>query len=162
MLTAILQVCIWNGIPVLQMIIFGPLTASFMCNHDQTTHLVHNMNGMCVLYLYLACNHKALTILLDKSQNSLLLFPFDKTKKKTIRETILASYPTHSFLGEEDVPPGAEASAKAIDEKLKNCESGFLWIVDPIDGTVSCSCCKCFLLGDCKVSYLSYFATTIQ
>lgn len=56
---------------------------------------------------------------------------------QTIKETILASYPHHDFLGEEDVPPGAEASAAAIDEKLKNNKSGFLWIVDPIDGTVS-------------------------
>jgi myo-inositol-1(or 4)-monophosphatase len=56
---------------------------------------------------------------------------------QTIRETILSSYPSHDFLGEEDVPPGAEASAAAIDEKLKKNTSGFLWIVDPIDGTVS-------------------------
>ena len=61
---------------------------------------------------------------------------------QTIRETILSSYPSHDFLGEEDVPPGAEASAAAIDEKLKNNESGFLWIVDPIDGTVSGISCS--------------------
>ena len=58
---------------------------------------------------------------------------------KTIKETILSSYPTHDFLGEEDVPPGAEASAAAINDKLNNCQSGYLWIVDPIDGTVSLS-----------------------
>lgn len=37
--------------------------------------------------------------------------------------------------GEEDVPPGKEASAAAIEAKLANNPSGYLWIVDPIDGT---------------------------
>ena len=37
--------------------------------------------------------------------------------------------------GEEDVPPGKEASAAAIDAKLQNNPSNYLWIVDPIDGT---------------------------
>jgi myo-inositol-1(or 4)-monophosphatase len=40
-------------------------------------------------------------------------------------------------LGEEDVPPGKEASAAAIDAKLESCKSGWLWIVDPIDGTTN-------------------------
>ena len=40
-----------------------------------------------------------------------------------------------SFAGEEDVPPGKEASAAAIDAKLANNPSKYLWIVDPIDGT---------------------------
>ena len=49
----------------------------------------------------------------------------------------MASFPDHDFLGEEDVPPGKEASAAAIDAKLESCESGWLWIVDPIDGTTN-------------------------
>lgn len=58
--------------------------------------------------------------------------------KQTIKETILSAYPTHDFLGEEDVPAGAEASAAAIEEKLINSsKDSYLWIVDPIDGTVS-------------------------
>ena len=58
--------------------------------------------------------------------------------KQTIKETILSAYPTHDFLGEEDVPAGAEASAAAIEEKLMNSsKDSYLWIVDPIDGTVS-------------------------
>jgi myo-inositol-1(or 4)-monophosphatase len=40
-------------------------------------------------------------------------------------------------LGEEDVPPGKEASAAAIDAKLSEESSPWLWIVDPIDGTTN-------------------------
>ncbi len=39
-------------------------------------------------------------------------------------------------MGEEDVPPGKEASAAAIQQKLMN-EGEWLWIVDPIDGTTN-------------------------
>ena len=54
------------------------------------------------------------------------------------------------LVGEEDVPPGKEASAAAIDAKLtaatssssssnnnNDTTSKFLWIVDPIDGTTN-------------------------
>lgn len=50
-------------------------------------------------------------------------------------------YLTHALtkqpydIGEEDVPPGKEASAAAIDAKLQNNPSNYLWIVNPIDGT---------------------------
>lgn len=49
----------------------------------------------------------------------------------------MAAFPNHGFLGEEDVPPGKEASAAALDSKLSNSESDWLWIVDPIDGTTN-------------------------
>ncbi|KAL7511583.1 hypothetical protein ACHAXN_008573 [Cyclotella atomus] len=71
----------------------------------------------------------------SKANTRDLLTVVDPLCEKTIRETILSAYPNHDFLGEEDVPPGAEASAAAIEEKLKNCKTGYLWIVDPIDGT---------------------------
>jgi hypothetical protein len=38
----------------------------------------------------------------------------------------------HEFLGEEDVPPGAEASAAAIASVLARGKP--VWVVDPIDG----------------------------
>ena len=42
---------------------------------------------------------------------------------------------SHSFLGEEDVPPGKESASLAILEKISQpCP---LWIVDPIDGTTN-------------------------
>jgi myo-inositol-1(or 4)-monophosphatase len=49
----------------------------------------------------------------------------------------LETFPNHDFLGEEDVPPGKEASAAAIEAKLFNSDSDWLWIVDPIDGTTN-------------------------
>lgn len=73
------------------------------------------------------------------------------TLVQTIRETILSAYPNHDFLGEEDVPPGAEASAAAIEEKLKNCKTGYLWIVDPIDGTVSLPLQYCIAIMYCSL-----------
>jgi myo-inositol-1(or 4)-monophosphatase len=55
---------------------------------------------------------------------------------QTIRETVHATFPAHDFLGEEDVPPGKEASSAALDAKLAN-DDDWLWIVDPIDGTTN-------------------------
>jgi myo-inositol-1(or 4)-monophosphatase len=49
----------------------------------------------------------------------------------------LKKFPNHDFLGEEDVPPGKEASSAALDAKLSGDSSGWLWIVDPIDGTTN-------------------------
>eukprot|EP00978_Attheya_sp_CCMP212_P009579 scaffold22728_cov55-Attheya_sp.AAC.1 len=40
------------------------------------------------------------------------------------------------FLGEEEVPPGKEASAEALDAILVKSPD-WLWIVDPIDGTTN-------------------------
>ena len=66
-----------------------------------------------------------------------MLLPIPCTLVQAIKETILASFPTHDFLGEEDVPPGKEASAAALDAKLQASSDGWLWIVDPIDGTTN-------------------------
>ncbi len=63
-----------------------------------------------------------------------LLTMIDPMCEETIRETVLQTFPDHDFLGEEDVPPGKEASAAALDAKLKDGKD-FCWIVDPIDGT---------------------------
>lgn len=83
----------------------------------------------------------------DSSRDLLTLI--DPLCEKTIRTTILETFPTHDFLGEEDVPPGKEASATAIESKLKNLfvpssspssslqQNRYLWIVDPIDGTTN-------------------------
>jgi myo-inositol-1(or 4)-monophosphatase len=49
----------------------------------------------------------------------------------------LATFPDHEFLGEEDVPPGKEASAAALNAKIESTGDGWLWIVDPIDGTTN-------------------------
>ena len=74
-----------------------------------------------------------------KANSRDLLTEIDPLCEKTIREVVLKAFPGHEFLGEEDVPPGKEASAAALEAKLAKCrdedgEKGFLWIVDPIDG----------------------------
>lgn len=58
----------------------------------------------------------------------------DKLSQDVIRDTILAAFPDHSFLGEEDVDPGKEAASEAI-QRFEMKEN--LWIVDPIDGTTN-------------------------
>jgi len=82
-----------------------------------------------------------------KANSKDLLTEIDPLCEKTIKETVLASFPNHDFLGEEDVPPGKEASAAALDAKLNanmtatsadgDGNKPLLWIVDPIDGTTN-------------------------
>lgn len=47
----------------------------------------------------------------------------------------MESFPDHQFLGEEQVEPGIDAAIEALEEKLSI--GGWLWIVDPIDGTTN-------------------------
>lgn len=73
-----------------------------------------------------------------KANSRDLLTLIDPLCENTIRETVLERYPDHGFLGEEDVLPGKEASAAALEQKLGSDDtSDFLWIVDPIDGTTN-------------------------
>lgn len=71
-----------------------------------------------------------------KANSRDLLTLIDPLCEKTIRETVLTAFPDHEFLGEEDVPPGKDASAAALEHKLATTD-GWLWIVDPIDGTTN-------------------------
>jgi myo-inositol-1(or 4)-monophosphatase len=48
---------------------------------------------------------------------------------------VARAYPDHEFLGEEQVAPGIDAAIAALEEKL--AIPGWLWIVDPIDGTTN-------------------------
>mmetsp|Transcript_8742 Transcript_8742/g.21935 ORF Transcript_8742/g.21935 Transcript_8742/m.21935 type:complete len:446 (-) Transcript_8742:450-1787(-) len=85
----------------------------------------------------------------------------DKAAQYAIKTTITQKYPGHTFLGEEDVPPGAQASEDALvnilasmkkkqqqaqhdgdndndsDNAKDNEDDGFIWICDPIDGTAN-------------------------
>lgn len=63
-----------------------------------------------------------------------LVTEVDKSTERMIRNLISTHFPNHSFLGEEGVEPGPEASAKALQEMS---DSEYLWIVDPIDGTTN-------------------------
>ena len=69
-----------------------------------------------------------------KANSRDLLTLIDPLCEQTIRDTVLATFPDHDFLGEEMVSPGKEASAAALESKLDTSE--WLWIVDPI-GTFS-------------------------
>jgi hypothetical protein len=62
-----------------------------------------------------------------KANSRDLLTLIDPLCEKIIRETVIESFPLHSFLGEEDVPPGKEASAQALDTALTTNEKGWLW-----------------------------------
>jgi len=73
-------------------------------------------------------------VMKTKANSKDLLTLIDPLCEKTIREIVLDAFPTHNFLGEEDVPPGKEASAAALDAILEK-SGDWLWIVDPIDGT---------------------------
>mmetsp|Transcript_8741 Transcript_8741/g.21933 ORF Transcript_8741/g.21933 Transcript_8741/m.21933 type:complete len:444 (-) Transcript_8741:31-1362(-) len=85
----------------------------------------------------------------------------DKAAQHAIKTIITQKYPGHTFLGEEDVPPGAQASEDALvnilasmkkkqqqapqdhgdnennDNAKDNEGDGFIWICDPIDGTAN-------------------------
>lgn len=63
-----------------------------------------------------------------------LVTEVDKGSERMIRNLIGTHFPNHSFLGEEGVEPGPEASAKAL---MDLSEAEYLWIVDPIDGTTN-------------------------
>mmetsp|Transcript_16317 Transcript_16317/g.21361 ORF Transcript_16317/g.21361 Transcript_16317/m.21361 type:complete len:356 (-) Transcript_16317:54-1121(-) len=62
---------------------------------------------------------------------------YDKQAQESVESIIRDAYPLHSFLGEEDVNPGAAASEAALEAALAKSESGFVWICDPIDGTAN-------------------------
>lgn len=80
-----------------------------------------------------------------KANSRDLLTLIDPLCEKIIKETVLETFPSHDFLGEEDVAPGKEASAAALDAKLSSSTGEWLWIVDPIDGTtVSTTSQMCF------------------
>lgn len=63
---------------------------------------------------------------------------YDKEAQDVIKSIITEAYPSHRMLGEEDVDPGAAASEAALSAALE-VNDGFMWIVDPIDGTANFS-----------------------
>jgi len=82
-------------------------------------------------------NSDGATVVEKKSTSRDLLTLIDPQCEKVIRETILKEFPDHWFLGEEEVAPGIEAAVAALEEKL--ALPGWLWIIDPIDGTTNFS-----------------------
>ncbi|MBB3112598.1 myo-inositol-1(or 4)-monophosphatase [Paenibacillus phyllosphaerae] len=76
-------------------------------------------------------NHTSLSL---KYSAQDLVTEVDKGSEKMIKSLIQTHFPDHSFLGEEGVEPGPEASAKAL-QSVRDAE--YLWIVDPVDGTTN-------------------------
>jgi myo-inositol-1(or 4)-monophosphatase len=66
----------------------------------------------------------------SKSNEMDLVTQVDRRNETVIRDTVLARYPDHSFLGEE---MGSSSGEK---EKLKG-GAAVRWVVDPVDGTVN-------------------------
>uniref|UniRef100_A0A7S0G9T3 inositol-phosphate phosphatase n=1 Tax=Proboscia inermis TaxID=420281 RepID=A0A7S0G9T3_9STRA len=62
---------------------------------------------------------------------------YDTQAQSAIKHIITSQFPDHVFLGEEDVPAGGEASAKALVDILAANQESYIWIVDPIDGTAN-------------------------
>ncbi|KAF1783663.1 Inositol monophosphatase, metal-binding site [Phytophthora cactorum] len=69
-----------------------------------------------------------------KSSKDDLVTVVDKQCQDLVFATIKETFPSHEFLGEENVEPGSEASARALRDMVSK---EWLWIVDPIDGTTN-------------------------
>jgi len=103
-----------------------------------------------LLEVALAASRKAVAIIAKNAQGAKvqetkstsrdLLTLIDPMCETAIRETVMAMFPDHLFLGEEGVEPGVENAKAALEEKLQY--GGWLWIVDPIDGMSIC-CLVC-------------------
>lgn len=62
-----------------------------------------------------------------KATSQDLVTVVDKQCQLVIERAVVEAFPEHAFLGEENVPPGAEASAAAIAELLTK---EWLWYVN--------------------------------
>lgn len=69
-------------------------------------------------------------VIMTKAYAADLLTEVDGECEEVIRQTVAAAFPDHAFLGEESV-----GSREAMDELLAS--PGWLWVVDPIDGTTN-------------------------
>eukprot|EP00741_Cyanophora_paradoxa_P007898 tig00001224_g7641.t1 len=58
----------------------------------------------------------------------------DQHSEKIIRGHIARAFPHHAVLGEEGVEPGAAAATRAL-QGVSDAE--WLWVVDPLDGTLN-------------------------
>lgn len=69
----------------------------------------------------------------EKSSPHDLVTEVDKACQEAIQRHLVKEFPESSFLGEEGVAPGSEAATRAAAETSRD----FLWVVDPIDGTLN-------------------------
>ncbi len=73
-------------------------------------------------------------VVATKAGDKDLLTAVDAECEAAIRAAVTASHPSHSFLGEESVAPGSDASTSALGAVV---DDSYLWVVDPIDGTTN-------------------------
>lgn len=69
-----------------------------------------------------------------KSSMHDLVTEIDKGAEQMIRRLLLTHFPQHTILGEESVDPGEDAAKQALEKAL---QEEYVWIVDPLDGTVN-------------------------
>ena len=70
---------------------------------------------------------------MEKSSPHDLVTEVDKRCQEIIESILLDAYPSSKLLGEEAVGPGSKAAIQAV----KDADPTFLWVVDPIDGTLN-------------------------
>jgi myo-inositol-1(or 4)-monophosphatase len=62
----------------------------------------------------------------------------DVAAQKVIEQTIFDHFPQHCFLGEETTAGPFTINATKVSEKVdKSDDSGYCWVVDPLDGTTN-------------------------
>ncbi len=89
---------------------------------------------------FATCDDEACEI--DSTEEKLnikdIVTKYDKQAQDALETIIRSAFPLHSFLGEEDVAAGGNASAQALENALTGgASSDYVWIVDPIDGTAN-------------------------
>src|SRR5262245_59342061 len=55
----------------------------------------------------------------------------DNASQQVVKESLLAAFPDHLFLGEE------ESVGKAVEETRPSADAPPVWVVDPLDGTAN-------------------------
>jgi myo-inositol-1(or 4)-monophosphatase len=76
-------------------------------------------------------------MVLEKFNLKDIVTKYDKQAQEAIETIVRHDFPTHSFLGEENVASGGAASELALVQALEATTTGFVWICDPIDGTAN-------------------------
>ena len=76
--------------------------------------------------------HTSELLIASKSNEMDMVTQVDRRNETVIRDTVLARYPEHSFLGEElgNSPSSGEGLKDGVSPAVR-------WVVDPVDGTVN-------------------------
>lgn len=90
-----------------------------------------------VIRSHLGCSAELLESFAVKTTMKDIVTQYDSQAQAVVQDIIREAFPEHSFLGEENVAPGAAASEEALLQALQETSSGFVWICDPIDGTAN-------------------------